>query len=149
MQAQCRYIAVYCSQHLTFTILWENSAGNKLIPLSCWIKDAMPTSNFQPIRLLTPDCWYKFNYIEWQTVQIQIIWLLQKPTDLDLHCLQRQGYLESAGIRVNIFLLFFFQKYWTWYFMQIVSIGNSGKNRKKWNISTCRLLKILPSMLSL
>ena len=27
----------------------------------------------------------------WQTVQIQINWLLQKPTDLDLHCFQRQG----------------------------------------------------------
>ena len=32
-----------------------------------------------------------------QTVQIQISWLLQKPTDLDLHCLQRQGYPGSAG----------------------------------------------------
>ena len=28
---------------------------------------------------------------EWQIVQIQICWLLQKPTDLDLHCLQSQG----------------------------------------------------------
>ena len=27
------------------------------------------------------------SYTEWQTVQIQIGWLLQKPTDLDLHCL--------------------------------------------------------------
>ena len=31
------------------------------------------------------------SYTEWQTVQIQISWLHQKPTDLDLHCLQRQG----------------------------------------------------------
>ena len=39
---------------------------------------------------------------EWQTVQIQISWLLQKPTDLDLHCLQRQGiYLGSAGQGLN------------------------------------------------
>ena len=30
-------------------------------------------------------------------MQIQISWLLQKSTDLDLHCLQRQGYLGSAG----------------------------------------------------
>ena len=29
------------------------------------------------------------SHTEWQTVQIQISWLLQKPTDLDLHCLQR------------------------------------------------------------
>ena len=28
---------------------------------------------------------------ERQTVKIQISWLLKKPTDLDLHCLQRQG----------------------------------------------------------
>ena len=26
---------------------------------------------------------------EWQTVQIQISWLLKKPADLNLHCLQR------------------------------------------------------------
>ena len=29
-------------------------------------------------------------------MQIQISWLLQKPTDLDLHCLQRQGCPSSA-----------------------------------------------------
>ena len=31
-------------------------------------------------------------------MQIQISWLLQKPTDLDLHCLQRQVYPGSAGL---------------------------------------------------
>ena len=31
------------------------------------------------------------SHTEWQTVQIQISWLLKKPTDLGLHCLQRQG----------------------------------------------------------
>ena len=31
------------------------------------------------------------SYIEWQKVQIQISWLLQKPTDLDLHCLQSRA----------------------------------------------------------
>ena len=31
------------------------------------------------------------SHTEWQTVQIQISWLLRKPTDLDLHCLQRSG----------------------------------------------------------
>ena len=39
---------------------------------------------------------------EWQTVQIQISWLLQKPTDLDLHCLQRQGISGLSRTRVNI-----------------------------------------------
>ena len=41
---------------------------------------------------------------EWQTVQIQ------KPTDLDLHCLQRQGIFGSAGLGLKymqpIFLVF-------------------------------------------
>ena len=45
---------------------------------------------------------------EWQTVQVQISWLLQKPTDLDLHCLQRQGYQETArqGLNGNTSILF-------------------------------------------
>ena len=38
---------------------------------------------------------------EWQTVQIQISWLLQKPTDLDLHCLQRQGISGFSRTRVK------------------------------------------------
>ena len=55
-------------------------------------------SNFRPII---------YNYLirvvdtsslnEWQTVQIQISWLLKKPTDLDLHCSQRQTYQGSEG----------------------------------------------------
>ena len=36
------------------------------------------------------------SHIYWQTVQIQISWLLQKPTDLDLHCLLWQGMLCST-----------------------------------------------------
>ena len=35
----------------------------------------------------------------WQTVQLQISWL--KPTDLDLHCLQRQGMYRFSRIRLN------------------------------------------------
>ena len=27
------------------------------------LKDATPTSNFQPVRLLDPDCCYKFTYL--------------------------------------------------------------------------------------
>ena len=37
------------------------------------------------------------SHIQWQAVQIQISWLLQKPTDLDLHCLQKRTYPGSAG----------------------------------------------------
>ena len=46
-------------------------------------------------------------------MQIQIRWLLQKPTDLDLHCLQRQGISGFSRTRVkyskcNLGI----QKYW-------------------------------------
>ena len=37
----------------------------------------------------------------WQTKQSQISWLLQKPTDLDLHCLQRQGISWFSRTRVK------------------------------------------------
>ena len=35
-------------------------------------------------------------------MQIQISWLLQKPTDLDLHCLLRQAYPGSTGLGLNL-----------------------------------------------
>ena len=35
-------------------------------------------------------------------MQIQISWLLKKPTDLDLHCLQRQGISGLSRTRVKI-----------------------------------------------
>ena len=35
-------------------------------------------------------------------MQIQISWLLQKPTDLDLHCLQRQGLSGSSRTRIKL-----------------------------------------------
>ena len=41
------------------------------------------------------------SHTKWQTVQIQISWLLQKPTDLELHCLQRQGRSGFSRTRVN------------------------------------------------
>ena len=34
-------------------------------------------------------------------MQIQISWLLQKPTDLDLHCLQRQSISGFSRTSVN------------------------------------------------
>ena len=42
------------------------------------------------------------SHTKWQTVQIQISWLLQKPTDLDLYCFQRQGLSGFSRTRVNI-----------------------------------------------
>ena len=40
-------------------------------------------------------------HTQWQTVQIQISWLLQKPTNLDLHCLQRQDISRFSRTRVK------------------------------------------------
>ena len=52
-------------------------------PLSYWINQviALPTSNFQPIRLLDPGCWYKFTYLMAnsadpdQLARSQLIWI--------------------------------------------------------------------------
>ena len=41
------------------------------------------------------------SHTESQTVQIQISWLPQKPTDLYLHCLQRQGISVFSRTRVK------------------------------------------------
>ena len=35
-------------------------------------------------------------------MQIQISWLFQKPTDLDLHCFQRQGISGFSRTSVNV-----------------------------------------------
>ena len=64
-------------------------------------------SNFQPIRLLDLDFCYKFIYLMAnsadpdQLASSEASWLLQKPTDLDLHCLQRQGISGFSMIRVK------------------------------------------------
>ena len=43
----------------------------------------------------------KNSHTKWQAVKIQISWLLQKPTDLDLHCLQRQDISGFSRTRVK------------------------------------------------
>ena len=66
----------------------------------------MPTSNFSQsdylIRIVAI-----ISHTRLQTVQIQISWLLQKPTDLELHCLQRWGISGFSRTRVNFLYLFF------------------------------------------
>ena len=55
------------------------------------------------------------SHIKWQTVQMQIcseatdpvqvqISCLQKPTDLDLHCLQKQGISGFSRTRVKVII---------------------------------------------
>ena len=43
-------------------------------------------------------------------MQLQISWLLEKPTDLDLHCLQKKGISRFSRTRVNnvVFVCLFF-----------------------------------------
>ena len=56
------------------------------------------SSDFQPIRLLDPECCYKFTCLMANSADQD---LLKKPTDLDLHCLQRQGISGFSRTRVN------------------------------------------------
>ena len=51
-------------------------------------------------------------------MQIQISWLLQKPTDLDLHCLQRQGISGFSRTRVKVHY-----KLFSWYVDMHVVFG--------------------------
>ena len=55
-------------------------------------------------------------------MQIQISWLLQKPTDLDLHCLQRQGLSGFSRTRVN----YLFVYYVNMIFLFSAGIGRTG-----------------------
>ena len=66
-----------------------------------------------------------YSYTEWQTVQIQISWLLQKPTDLDLHCLQGRVCPGSAGqgLSNKDFGNFFFMKKYFFFFFLLFFTG--------------------------
>ena len=55
------------------------------------------------------------SHTKWQTVQIQISWLLQKPTDLDLHCLQN-GISGFSRTKVQLSML---GKYFSWWYFEI------------------------------
>ena len=57
----------------------------------------MPTSCFQPIRLLDPGCWYKFKY--WMANSVDPDQLA-----LDLHFLQRQDIAGFSRTRVNAWI---------------------------------------------
>ena len=56
----------------------------------------------QPIRLLDPGCWYKFIYWMTNSADPDQLASLKKPTDLDLHCLQRQGISGFSMTRVKV-----------------------------------------------
>ena len=61
------------------------------------------------------------SHTKWQTVQIQISWLLQKPTDLDLHCLQRQGISGFSRTRVITFFFSFLMDIHIIFFLCLLS----------------------------
>ena len=59
-------------------------------------------------------------------MQIQISWLLQKPTDLDLHCLQRKGISGFSRTRVKLAKSFSDLCNFFWFFIDISSTVCSG-----------------------
>ena len=65
-----------------------------------YIKMPLPLLIFSQSDYLIKVVYINSN-TEWQTVQVQISWLLQKPTDLDLHCLQRQAISGFSRTRVK------------------------------------------------
>ena len=65
----------------------------------------------------------------WQTVQIQISWLLQKPTDLDLHCLQRQGISGFSRTRVNLTTSWSYQCFEKFDFLMLSMLGKNFRQQ--------------------
>ena len=61
-------------------------------------KDATPTSHFQPVSLPYLILVVTNSNTEWQTVQIQISWLLQ----IWIYTLQRQGTSGFSMTRVKV-----------------------------------------------
>ena len=78
--------------------------------MSCWIKLPHPLLIFSQSDYLIQIADIN-SHTEWQTVQIHISWLLQKPNDVDLHCLQMQGISRLSKIRVNK------EQYWDCYIL--------------------------------
>ena len=81
---------------------------------------------------------------KWQTVQIQISWLLQKPTDLDLHCLQRQSISGLCRTRVKLTLPFslfqwdFWENKWadlSKYLSNYIRTQNLDNSKLTWSYS--------------
>ena len=66
----------------------------------------------------------------WQTVQIQISWLLKKPTDLDLHCLQNRIYPGSAGQGLSVFTIYEHGGHLDYWIMTICTNFQSPFNRR-------------------
>ena len=56
----------------------------------------MPTSNFQPIKLLGPGCLYKFTHLMANSADLD-----QLASLLDLHCLQGQDIFGFSRKRVK------------------------------------------------
>ena len=81
---------------------------------------------------------------EWQTVQIQISWLLQKQSELDRHCLQRQGLSEFSRTRVKLLssCLKLSARYQLFSYQCLVSIGLLTGTRGL-NIKVLEYLKII------
>ena len=88
------HVTTHQSLSLSSSLIWLNSC------LAEWIKMPCPLLISSQSDYLI---WVfgRNSHIKWQTVQIQISWLLQKPTDLDLHCLLRQGMTCSARDGLN------------------------------------------------
>ena len=78
------YITIHVKPHLTLVML------NKV---RCYARFWFPAN-----QITWSGFFDRNSHFQWQTVQIQISWL-QKPTDLDLHCLLRQDMLCSARER--------------------------------------------------
>ena len=80
-------------------------------------------------RSRSADFWR--SQLKWQTVKIQISWLLKKPTDLDLHCFQSQGISGFSRTKVNSLLYLFYNKF---LLLHVDKSRNCWMSSKQWRL---------------
>ena len=79
----------------------KNYCYHRILTLVLLNKLRCPTiSNFHPIRLLDQNCRYKFTYLKANRADPDQ--LASKPTDLDLHFLQRQDISGFSRAKVKL-----------------------------------------------
>ena len=101
---------------MTNSFMWVNAwiIGNYLTLVLLNILRCHAHLYFHPIWLLDPDFCYKFAYLMANSADPD-----QKPTDLDLHCLQNRVYPGSAGQGLTVKLRTLFSSSFFSFFMAV------------------------------
>ena len=116
----------------------------------------MPPSNFQPIRLLNSDCWYKFTY--WMTNSADpdqlpseeanwsgsTLFAKVRPIRVQQHRVKVRSKVYSRKKPKFFFFQFFKENKKSWYFMWIICKSIHMKHQNLFSLKK-KTMKILPA----